>query len=139
MSKQKAENLLLEMEENLRQIRNLSNDLSDEALDTRIESYGGRETPIRNILYASANHSREHVNHIQKILRNGTPSGSNPSEAQLILGQAEEAIARVKATVLPITDEEWDKSLEDYTVIDVLQHLADTQKSYIGYLTEGLK
>ncbi|MEC8945844.1 MAG: hypothetical protein VYD72_05645, partial [Chloroflexota bacterium] len=63
----------------------------------------------------------------------------NPSEAQLILGQAEEAIARVKATVLPITDEEWDKSLEDYTVIDVLQHLADTQKSYIGYLTEGLK
>jgi len=139
MSKQKAENLLLKMEENLRQIRELSTDLSDETLDTRIESYGGRETPVRNILYGGANHAREHVNQIQKILRTGEPKGSNPSEAQLILGQAEEAIARLKATVLPITDGEWDKSLEDYTVIDVLQHLADTQRNHIGYLTEGLK
>ncbi|MFL2639899.1 MAG: hypothetical protein ACJ0OL_01030 [Dehalococcoidia bacterium] len=139
MTKQKADELLSAMEDNLRQIRELAANLSDEALDGRVQGYGGRDTAIRNILYAVANHSREHVNHIQKILRPGSPSGSTPSEAQLILGQAEEAIARLKATVLPVTDSEWEKSLEDYTVIDVLQHLTDTQKSYIGYLTEGLK
>ena len=139
MTKQKAEAFLSEMEENLRQIRELAANLSDEGLDGKVLGYGGRETPIRNILYAVANHSREHANHIQKILRPGSPSGSNPSEAQLILGQAEEALARLKATVLPITDAEWEKSLEDMTVIDVLQHLTNTQTSYIGYLTEGLE
>jgi hypothetical protein len=139
MTKQKAEAFLSEMDENLRQIRELATNLSDEGLDGTVLGYGGRETPIRNILYAVANHSREHANHIQKILRPGSSSGSNPSEAQLILGQAEEALARLKATVLPITDAEWEKSLEDMTVIDVLQHLTNTQTSYIGYLTEGLE
>ena len=95
--------------------------------------------PIRNILYASANHVREHVNHIQKILTANNSDASNASEAQTILAQNSEALGRLQGTLIPLTPEDLDLSLEGESIEGVLKHLIRTQKSYINYYIKGKK
>lgn len=121
-----------------RDVVTLTEDLTDEDLDGTVTGYGGRETRIRQVLYTMANHDREHVNHIDKILRVTDAPGARPSEAQSILGQGAEALGQLHAVLLRVADADLDRSHEDQSLREVLEHVAATQENYAGYLREGL-
>ena len=112
--------------------------LTDEELDNRIPGYGGRETGIRQMIYTMANHTREHANHINKILKVTDAPGARPSEVQLILGQAAEALGAMHSSLRRMSDADLDRSHEDQSIQEILEHVVSANESYANYLREGL-
>ena len=118
-------------------LADIAAELNDGDLDKEIAGYGGRPTRVRNVLYAVANHMREHVNHINKILNvTGHPS---QSEARAILDQAAQSLGALNGALLRVDDDDLARSHEDQTIASVLEHIIGTQENYATYLKEGLK
>ena len=111
--------------------------LSDEDLDKQIPGYGGRPTPVRGLLYAAANHAREHVNHVNKIL--GATGAAPQTEAQAILAQTAQALGALEGVLTRVSDDDLSRSHEDQTISAVLEHVSGSQESFANYLREGLK
>tara|TARA_B110000263_G_C15276222_1_gene496017 strand:- start:1111 stop:1590 length:480 start_codon:yes stop_codon:yes gene_type:complete len=139
MTNDRKQDLLEELQSTFLKLTEITKAITDEELDSKVPGYNDREMPIRNILYASANHVREHVNHIQKILTTNNSDASNPSEAQTILAQNSEALGRLQGTLIPLKSEDLDLSLEGESIEGVLKHLINTQKNYINYYIKGKK
>ena len=111
--------------------------LSNEDLDKEIPGYGGRPTPVRNLLYGAANHTREHVNHINKILDvTGHPA---QSEARAILEQGVQAFGALSGALLRVDDDDLSRSHEDQSIKDVLEHVAGSLDSFVNFVSEGTK
>lgn len=111
--------------------------LTNEDLDKEIPGYGGRPTPVRNLLYGAANHAREHVNHVNKILNvTGYPA---QSEARAILDQAAQAFGALNGALLRVDDDDLARSHEDQSIKDVLEHIAGAQESFVNFVREGTK
>ena len=111
--------------------------LSNEDLDNQIPGYGGRPTPVRNLLYGAANHTREHVNHVNKILDvTGHPA---QSEASAILEQAAQAVGALNGALLRVDDDDLARSHEDQSIKDVLEHVAGALDSFVNFVSEGTK
>ncbi len=111
--------------------------LSNEDLDKEIPGYGGRPTPVRNLLYGAANHTREHVNHINKIL--DVTGHSGQSEALAILEQGAQAFGALNGALLRVDDDDLARSHEDQSVKDVLEHVAGSLDSFVNFVSEGTK
>lgn len=111
--------------------------LSNEDLDKEIPGYGGRPTPVRNLLYGAANHTREHVNHINKILDvTGHPA---QSEARAILEQGAQAFGALSGALLRVDDDDLARSHEDQSIKDVLEHVAGSLDSFVNFVSKGTK
>lgn len=111
--------------------------LSNEDLDREIPGYGGRPTPIRNLLYGAANHTREHVNHVNKILDvTGNPG---QSEARAILEQGAQAFGALNGALLRVDDDDLARSHEDQSIKDVLEHVAGALDNFVNFVSEGTK
>lgn len=111
--------------------------LSNEDLDKEVPGYGGRPTPVRNLLYGAANHTREHVNHINKILDvTGQPA---QSEALAILEQGAQAFGALNGALLRVDDDDLGRSHEDQSIKDVLEHVAGSLDSFVNFVSEGTK
>jgi hypothetical protein len=111
--------------------------LSNEDLDREIPGYGGRPTPIRNLLYGAANHTREHVNHVNKILDvTGNPG---QSEARAILEQGAQALGALNGALLRVDDGDLARSHEDQSIKDVLEHVAGALDNFVNFVSEGTK
>ena len=112
-------------------------DLSNEDLDKEVPGYGGRPTPLRNLLYGAANHTREHVNHVNKILDvTGQPA---QSEARSILDQGAQALGALNGALLRVSDEDLARSHEDQSIKDVLEHVAGALDSFVNFVGQGAK
>ena len=111
--------------------------LSNEDLDKEIPGYGGRSTPIRNLLYGAANHTREHVNHINKIL--DVTGGPSQSEALAILEQGAQAFGALNGALLRVDDNTLARAHEDQSIKDVLEHVAGSLDSFVNFVSEGTK
>ena len=112
-------------------------DLSNEDLDKEVPGYGGRPTPLRNILYSAANHTREHVNHINKILDvTGHPA---QSEARDILDQTAQTLGALNGALLRVDDDDLARSHEDQSIKDVLEHVAGALDAFVTSVSEGAK
>ncbi len=111
--------------------------LSNEDLDKEIPGYGGRPTPIRNLLYGAANHMREHVNHLNKIL--DVTGHAAQSEACAILDQGEQAFGALNGALLRVSDDDLGRSHEDQSIKDVLEHIASAQENFVKFVSEGTK
>ncbi len=137
MPRTETEAMMSRVLANFTELAGQAAELSDEDLDKEIPGYGGRTTRARTVLYANANHVREHVNHINKILSaTGHPA---QTEARAILEQAAQALGALSGALLRVDDGDLTRSHEDHTIASVLQHVAETQESHIGYLREGFK
>lgn len=111
--------------------------LSNEDLDKEIPGYGGRPTPVRNLLYGAANHTREHVNHINKILdATGQPT---QSEALAILEQGAQAFGALNGALLRVDDDALAHSHEEQSIKDVLEHVAGSLENFVNFVSEGTK
>lgn len=111
--------------------------LSNEDLDREIPGYGGRPTPIRNLLYGAANHTREHVNHVNKILDvTGNPG---QSEARAILEQGAQALGALNGALLRVDDDDLARSHEDQSIKDVLEHVAGALDNFVNFVSDGTK
>ncbi len=111
--------------------------LSNEDLDREIPGYGGRPTPIRNLLYGAANHTREHVNHVNKILDvTGNPG---QSEARAILEQGAQALGALNGALLRVDDADLTRSHEDQSIKDVLEHVAGALDNFVNFVSDGTK
>ena len=109
--------------------------LSNEDLDKEVPGYGGRPTRVRNLLYGAANHTREHVNHVNKILDvTGQPA---QTEARAILEQAAQALGSLNGALLRVSDDDLGRSHEDMTVQSVLEHVAESLENFTNYVNEG--
>ncbi len=112
--------------------------LSNEDLDARVPGYGGRETPIRNILYMMANHTREHVVHLNKIA--DEIGKGNPTEAQRIATAVSEAVGALRGALARFDDSDLDTTdHEEQSVRLVLDHVADGMSANAGRANEYLK
>ena len=111
--------------------------LSDEDLDKEIPGYGGRPTQVRGLLYAAANHAREHVNHVNKVL--GATGAAPQSEAQAILAQTAQALGALEGVLVRVSDDDLSRSHEDQTISGVLEHVVGAQENFANYLRDGRK
>ena len=111
--------------------------LSNEDLDKEVPGYGGRPTQLRAILYYAANHTREHVNHVNKILDvTGHPA---QSEARAILDQTAQSLGALNGALLRVNDDNLARSHEDQSIKDVLEHVAGALDAFVNQVNEGTK
>lgn len=111
--------------------------LSNEDLDKEIPGYGGRPTAVRNLLYGAANHTREHVNHINKIL--DVTGNSGQSEARAILEQGAQAVGALNGALLRVNDDDLARSHEDQSIKDVMEHVTSALDNFVNFVSEGTK
>ncbi len=135
MSRKETQALIDRLSTSFAALADAAVDLSNEDLDTEIPGYGGRPTRTRGLLYAAANHAREHVNHVNKILNvTGHPA---QSEARAILNQAAQALGALTGALLRVDDDDLARSHEDQSIKDVLEHVASSQENFVNYINEG--
>ncbi len=137
MARTETREMVLRMITSIHALVDSAGTLSDEDLDKEVPGYGGRPTRLRNLLYGAANHTREHVNHVNKVLNaNGHPA---QSEANAILDQAVQALGALAGSTLRFQDEDLGLSHEDQSLRDVLEHVAGTLENFVNYVGEGTK
>ncbi|MCL4459763.1 MAG: DinB family protein [Chloroflexi bacterium] len=103
--------------------------LSEEQLERKVE-WAGVERTVRFLLHRFADHEKEHIIQIRKARQNlGLPQ----SEAQMILSKAEETRGELIGALLGVSDEHLSKVTKEgeWTIREVLQHLCDTEKSFL--------
>jgi hypothetical protein len=112
--------------------------LSNEDLDARVPGYGGRETPIRSVLYGMVNHAREHVIHLNKIA--DEIGKEHPSESQRIAAAAAEALGAFHGALARFDDSDLDTTdHEDQSVRTVLDHVVEGLNTSAGRAAGYLK
>lgn len=137
MERQATENLLRSAQQALHEIVDAAGDFTDETLDKRIIAFDDREYGVRQLLYGAGNHMREHATHIAKILRATGATAGTPTEAQLILGQAAQALGELYAVLLRLSDSSLDDQFEDTTIRQVLEHVVEDNESRAAYLRQA--
>jgi hypothetical protein len=140
MSRTEIESLFESIVQPLSDVMEMAGRLSNEDLDARVPGYGGRETPIRNVLYVMANHTGEHVVHLNKIA--DEIGKGHPSEAQRIVTAAAEAVGALRGALARFDDADLDTTdHESQSVRLVLGHVADGMSTNAGraggYLKDG--
>ena len=137
MAKTETEALINRIQSSFAELAGLAAGLSNEDLDKQVPGYGGRPTEIRGLLYGAANHAREHVNHVNKILNvTGNPA---QSEAQAILDQGVQALGALNGAMLRVDDDDLARSHEDQSIASVLEHIAGAQENFVNFVREGTK
>ena len=140
MPRNEVESLFESVVQPVSEVIEMAARLSNEDLDAQVPHYGGRETPIRNILYGMTNHTAEHAVHLNKIA--DEIGKGNPTEAQRIAATAAEAIGALWGALGRFEDADLDtKDNEDQSVRVVLDHVAQGLKTnasrITGYLEGG--
>lgn len=97
--------------------------LSNVQLDAQVPSWGGRQAPLRNMLYQAVNQPLEHTIHVAKILQVTGAPGAQATEAQHILSEAAEMLGMFTGLFARITDEDLDRSFENQTPRAVAEHV----------------
>ena len=108
--------------------------LTNEDLDRRVPAFGGREIPIRTLLYQMVAHPREHAVHITKILQQTGAPGGQATEAQMILGLLWQSLAELLAVGLRLEDADLPRTFENQTIAGVLEHVKGSYRSYARQL-----
>ena len=103
--------------------------LKNEQLDVKVPIFRGEQAK-RGIMYGIGNHMREHSVHIQKILRVTKASGSNPTEAQDIMRENNDALAVYLSIFSRINDEDLDNEFENQTPRKIMEHVQHALTSY---------
>ena len=99
-------------------------------------SWGQRQMPIRTMFYQLLTHELEHTVHVVKTLRD---LGIAPTEAQLILGQIQEASGRLEGLLVGLSDEDLDRAPGDeWSLRQVLEHIMGTKDSYVTRLEQAV-
>ena len=111
--------------------------LTNADLDRRLPSFGGREAPLRNLLYQLGAHPREHAVHIAKILQETGAPGARPTEAQLIMGTVWQSLAEFMAVAYRLQDADLQRTLEGQTIAEVLEHVVETYGNYSNRVAAG--
>ncbi len=111
--------------------------LTNEDLDRRLPAFGGREAPLRNLLYQLGTHPREHAVHIAKILQETGAPGARPTEAQLIMGTVWQSLAELMAVACRLRDADLQRTLEGQTIAEVLDHVVETYRNYSNRVAAG--
>ncbi len=112
--------------------------LSNQDLDVLVPHYGGRETPIRTILYGMTNHAAEHVVHLNKIA--DEIGSGHPTEAQRIAATAAEAIGALWGALARFEDADLDtKDHEAQSVRTVLDHVNEALRTNASRVTGYLE
>jgi len=123
----KAEELVQRLEAVRRQALAELAGAPDSALGIRPE---GAPRPVRNTLLRFAEHMRQHVNQIEKTR---WAVGARPTEVQLILAEAEEALGRMRAALVGLSDEELSRkpSPEAWSIAEIVEHVADVEGRFL--------
>ena len=138
MSRTEIETLFESIVQPLSEVMETAGRLSNEDLDAKVPGYGGRETPIRNVLYVIANHTREHVIHLNKIA--DEIGKGNPSEAQRIVTAAAEAVGALYGALARFDDADLDTTdHESQSVRLILDHVAEGLATNAGRAGDYLK
>lgn len=104
-------------------------DLSD-AADARLgDKPEGVPRALRAQLLRLAEHQRQHVNQIEKTR---WAIGARPSEVQLILGQAEEELGRMRAALVGLSEEQLTQrpSADAWSIAEIVEHVANIEVRY---------
>jgi uncharacterized damage-inducible protein DinB len=102
-----------------------------------IGAWGQRQMPIRTMFYQLVNHEIEHTVHAVKTLRD---LGTAPTEAQLILGQLQEARGRLEGLLVGLSDEDLDRAPNgEWSLRQVLEHFMQTEDSYLPRIEQAVK
>ena len=104
--------------------------LTNQDLDRRTPAFGGRELPVRNLLYTLGAHPREHAIHITKILQETDAPNAGPTEAQMILAGVWQSMAELMAVCARLQDADLERTLEGQTIGGVLEHVRDSYRTY---------
>ena len=133
---QETKKLLQELLEVQTQAIETASALTNEQLDTRVPGYGGREMPVRNILYQMAAHPREHAVHITKILQETEAPNAQPTEAQMIMGLVWHSLGELMATCARLEGSDLGRELEEQTIGGVLEHVRDGYNRWVARLED---
>ena len=102
-----------------------------------VATWGQRQMPIRTMFYQLLTHEIEHTVHAAKTLRD---LGIAPTEAQLILGQIQEANGRLEGLLVGLSDVDLDRTPEgEWSLRQVLEHIMGTKDSYANRVDQALK
>ena len=135
MAREQTRELAVRILNSYAELASAAVNLTNEDLDKEVPGYGGRPTPVRNLLYGAANHNREHVNHLNKIL---DVTGQPPlNEAQAILAQSAQALGLLNGALLRVDDDSLALSHEDMTIKDVLEHIAGALDNFVEYVGQA--
>ncbi len=113
--------------------------LTNQDLDRRAPFAGGREVPVRNLVYTLGAHPREHAIHITKILQETHAPYASPTEAQMVLATVWQSLAELMAVCSRLQDDDLARTIEGETIGGVLEHVRDTYRSYTNRIAEATK
>ena len=135
MAREQTRELAVRILNSYAELASAAVNLTNDDLDKEVPGYGGRPTAVRNLLYGAANHNREHVNHLNKIL---DVTGQPPlNEAQAILAQSAQALGLLNGALLRVDDDSLALSHEDMTIKDVLEHIAGALDNFVEYVGQA--
>ncbi len=135
MAREQTRELAVRILNSYAELASTAVNLTNDDLDKEVPGYGGRPTAVRNLLYGAANHNREHVNHLNKIL---DVTGQPPlNEAQAILAQSAQALGLLNGALLRVDDDSLALSHEDMTIKDVLEHIAGALDNFVEYVGQA--
>ena len=130
MSKTQSQQLLQEVVNIYQQCMMEAAELTNEQLDKTVP-LGQRTAPARFILYQMVGHPREHFVHLQKVLQKTGSPAAQPTEAQLILGEAAESTGAFLGLFARTSDADLDREFEGHSPRKVLQHLKTAYELYL--------
>lgn len=117
--------LRAEREETLRTL------LSLEESDCRLPAkWAGTDRTVNFLLRAFSLHELDHLQHIQKLLRDRHHSLTEP---QILLMKAHALLGEVEALVLSLSDAEFTQTGPndgDWSVQQIIDHMAEVEKGY---------
>ncbi|MFN8523290.1 MAG: maleylpyruvate isomerase N-terminal domain-containing protein [Chloroflexota bacterium] len=105
---------------------------------TRPVKWSGLDRNVNFLLRVLSLHELDHIQHLQKLLRS---RGRSLTEPQILLIKAQTLRAELEATLLSLTDEEFDTpgaGEGDWTPRQVLAHLADVDGRYAQLVREAV-
>jgi hypothetical protein len=111
--------------------------LADEACRQRVEWYGRPQT-VNAQLRGFTGHVHDHFQHLHRLLQ---ARGHMMTEAQLLLIQANAAMAEFEALVLSLDDDAFEATgpVEgDWSARQILEHVIDNERKYRENIVTGL-